>query len=97
MGLDPISVQWPKVKLQGGGHYSLSNIMENRHKTHTTTDKYLKTDTKNKYTLTNAHLLTYKQNQLRNAEGQESAIPAPDGILESSPSLTVSLRASKIR
>ena len=66
---------------------------ENRHKKQIHTDKCLKTDTKNKHTLTDACFPSNRQNQLRNADGRGSTLPASDGLLESFPSL----RASEIQ
>ena len=50
--LDLTSVQWSKVKLRGV--ITVCSISWKTDTKHTHTDKYLKTDTKNKYTLTNA-------------------------------------------
>ena len=53
--LDLTSVQWSKVKLRGVVTVRpVPRKTQNKHRKHTHTDKYLKTDTKNKYTLTNA-------------------------------------------
>ena len=76
--LDLTSVQWSKVILAGGGTLQFATSFTprkkwNKHKKHI-------------HTLTDASFLMVRQNQLRNAEGRESALPASEGLLESFPS-----------
>jgi hypothetical protein len=84
--LNLTSVQWSKVKLRGG-HYSLPHCLHHiKHETNT--------ENTHIHTLTDGRFLMDRQNQLRNVEGQGSAFPTPDGLLESFPSLRAPPRAS---